>query len=319
MGNIIDYARTETRSFEALPFREADALVLAQLSYDEVPECVLRLDDLVAKYGTLQARAKQFDIRRPIASLRMLRKPPFGGVTIARADDELNHDKPVADHDVENVGLVDPQVTHDFYHAVAANPRFSDVEMSAYCEQFDGGAQTQFAAVTFRLPSGTLVVAFRGTDDSLVGWKEDFNMAFQYPVPAQVSAAEYLKKVASLWDGPILLTGHSKGGNLAVYAAMNAEDEIKDRVERIYSLDGPGFPEEVVKSFEYASVSDRIVKIVPDSSVVGMVFETPERCVVVKSDVDASCSISPSRGRCTGVNSPRPKMWPTVRWCSTSR
>ena len=81
----------------------------------------------------------------------MLRKPPFGGVTIARADDELNHDKPVADHDVENVGLVDPQVTHDFYHAVAANPRFSDVEMSAYCEQFDGGAQTQFAAVTFRL------------------------------------------------------------------------------------------------------------------------------------------------------------------------
>ena len=66
--------------------------------------------------------------------------------------------------------------------------------MSAYCEQFDGGAQTQFAAVTFRLPSGTLVVAFRGTDDSLVGWKEDFNMAFQYPVPAQVSAAEYLKK-----------------------------------------------------------------------------------------------------------------------------
>ena len=137
MGNIIDYARTETRSFEALPFREADALVLAQLSYDEVPECVLLLDDLVAKYGTLQARAKQFDIRRPIASLRMLRKPPFGGVTIARADDELNHDKPVADHDVENVGLVDPQVTHDFYHAVAANPRFSDVEMSAYCEQFD--------------------------------------------------------------------------------------------------------------------------------------------------------------------------------------
>ena len=229
MGNIIDYARTETRSFEALPFREADALVLAQLSYDEVPECVLRLDDLVAKYGTLQARAKQFDIRRPIASLRM------------------RHLR--IDHDVENVGLVDPQVTHDFYHAVAANPRFSDVEMSAYCEQFDGGAQTQFAAVTFRLPSGTLVVAFRGTDDSLVGWKEDFNMAFQYPVPAQVSAAEYLKKVASLWDGPILLTGHSKGGNLAVYAAMNAEDEIKDRVERIYSLDGPGFPEEVVKSF----------------------------------------------------------------------
>ena len=81
---------------------------------------------------------------------------------------------------------------------------------------------------------------------------------------------------------------------------MNAEDEIKDRVERIYSLDGPGFPEEVVKSFEYASVSDRIVKIVPDSSVVGMVFETPERCVVVNPTWTASCSISPSRADARG-------------------
>ena len=85
---------------------------------------------------------------------------------------------------------------------------------------------------------------------------------------------------------------------------MNAEDEIKDRVERIYSLDGPGFPEEVVKSFEYASVSDRIVKIVPDSSVVGMVFETPERCVVVKSDVDGIMQHFAFSCRCTGVNSP---------------
>ena len=83
-----------------------------------------------------------------------------------------------------------------------------------------------------------------------------------------------------------MLTGHSKGGNLAVYAAMNAEDGVKDRIERIYSVDGPGFPEAVVNSFEYASVSDRIVKIVPDSSVVGMVLETPERCIVVKSDVE---------------------------------
>ena len=211
----------------------------------------------------------------------MLRQPPFDGISIARADDELHHDRAVPDHDVENVGLVDPQVTHDFYHAIAANPRFSDIEMGAFLEQFDDGEQTQFAAVTYRLPSGTLVVAFRGTDDSLVGWKEDFNMAFQYPVPAQVTAADYLARVAALWQNvPIVLTGHSKGGNLAVYAAMNAEDDV------IYSLDGPGFPEAVVNSFEYASVSDRIVKIVPDSSVVGMVLETPERCIVVKSDVE---------------------------------
>ena len=109
MGSIIDYARTETRGFSIHPFREADALVLAQLSYDDVPECVPRLDDVESKYGTLRDRVKQFDVRRPIRSLHMLRKLPFNGVTIARADDELNHDQAVPDHDVENVGLVDPQ------------------------------------------------------------------------------------------------------------------------------------------------------------------------------------------------------------------
>ena len=284
MGNIIDYARTETRSFEALPFREADALVLAQLSYDEVPECVLRLDDLVAKYGTLQARAKQFDIRRPIASLRMLRKPPFGGVTIARADDELNHDKPVADHDVENVGLVDPQVTHDFYHAVAANPRFSDVEMSAYCEQFDGGAQTQFAAVTFRLPSGTLVVAFRGTDDSLVGWKEDFNMAFTPEIPAQRYAADYLQQAAAaLAFRPLLVGGHSKGGNLAVYAAVFCGEAIQKQIRAVYNNDGPGFYASLLELPEHRRIAGKITTLLPESSVVGMLLEHEEAYQVVRS------------------------------------
>ena len=108
MGNIIDYARTETRDFGELPFREADALVLAQLSYDDVPECVPRLDDIESRYGTLHDRVKQFDPRHPIRSVRMLRKPPFDGVTIARADDELHHGSAVPDHNVENVGLVDP-------------------------------------------------------------------------------------------------------------------------------------------------------------------------------------------------------------------
>ena len=111
----------------------------------------------------------------------MLRKPPFDGVTIARADDELHHGSAVPDHNVENVGLVDPQVTHDFYHAIAANPRFSGIEMGAFLEQFDGDEQTQFAAATYRLPSGMLVVAFRGTDDSLVGWKEDFEHGLPIP------------------------------------------------------------------------------------------------------------------------------------------
>ena len=148
MGNIIDYARTETRSFETLPFRAADALVLAQLSYDDVPECMPTLDELYARYSTFARRVQSFSFRRPIASLRTLRFAPFHGVTIAHADDELHHDRAVPDHDVESVGLINPQITHDFYRAVAAKPRFADVEMSAFCEKFDGDEQTQFAAVT---------------------------------------------------------------------------------------------------------------------------------------------------------------------------
>ena len=132
MGSIIDYARTETRGFSIHPFREADALVLAQLSYDDVPDCMPRLEGVESQYGTLRNRVKHFDFRHPFRSIRMLRQPPFDGISIARADDELHHDRAVPDHDVENVGLVDPQVTHDFYHAIAANPRFSDIEMGAF-------------------------------------------------------------------------------------------------------------------------------------------------------------------------------------------
>ena len=285
MGNIIDYARTETRDFGELPFREADALVLAQLSYDDVPECVPRLDDVESKYGTLRDRVKQFDVRRPIRSLHMLRKLPFNGVTIARADDELNHDQAVPDHDVENVGLVDPQVTHDFYHAVASNPRFSDIEMGAFLEQFDGEEQTQFAAVTYLLPSGALVVAYRGTDDSLVGWKEDFNMAFQYPVPAQATAADYLARVAALWkDVPIVLTGHSKGGNLAVYSGMKCAPFVQKRIQKIYSLDGPGFRPEVLKECHYNAIEGKVVKLLPHSSMIGMIFERDIHYRVVESN-----------------------------------
>ena len=131
-----------------------------------------------------------------------------------------------------------------------------------------------------------MVLSFRGTDDSLIGWKEDFNMAFQYPVPAQRAASAYLDTVARLWDGPIVLVGHSKGGNLAIYAAMNADAKVQNRIRHIYSLDGPGFPSEIVTSPAYRRIQPKVTKIVPSSSIVGMIFETPEPCRVVSSDSD---------------------------------
>ena len=256
MGNITDDIRQHFDTFAELPFTEADSLALSQLAYARMPDNVPRYHENAETADGMIATVPIHDLLRAECYDDM-----FGKVW-------------------------SPSMNVDLLRAMSESPRWRNLRVGAYVDEFDAETTKQFSACVFELGNGTLYVAFRGTDSSIVGWKEDFMMAFRRPVASQEAAARYLTELAGHWAGPIMVVGHSKGGNLAVYAAMNAEDEIKDRVERIYSLDGPGFPEEVVKSFEYASVSDRIVKIVPDSSVVGMVLETPERCIVVKSDVE---------------------------------
>lgn len=201
-----------------------------------------------------------------------------------------------ADHEAQIVSIIDTNPIHSIFGKTAFSQRFGGMRIGAVAEHNSSDEQTQFAAATFRLPNGphakdptrggTLVISFRGTDDSLVGWKEDFNMAFQYPVPAQRAASAYLDAVAKRWHGPIILTGHSKGGNLAIYAAMNADSKTQQRIEHIYSLDGPGFPAHVVKSPAYLNVQPKVTKVVPSSSMVGMILETPEECMVVTSDAN---------------------------------
>ena len=306
MGNIVDYVRYETRAFADEPFNAVDALVLAQLSYESVPDIVPRLDDEARRYGTFVRRLRRFSWESPLQSLAALARTPFSTVTLEQTDAALHGSNGDSDddhggnhgignstsngndhtHPVHLVGFPGTNRLHGLMRAAAKNPRFADIRVGAFTKQFDHDEQTQFAAIAFLLPDGTLVLSFRGTDDSLVGWKEDFNMAFQYPVPAQQSASDYLTAVAGLWRGPIVLTGHSKGGNVAVYAAMNAPAKVQRRITAVYSLDGPGFPQDVVKGDAYAAIMPKIHKIVPDSSIIGMVLETPEPCTVVKSDVE---------------------------------
>lgn len=289
MGNIIDYAREEQRSFEELPFNEVDALILAQLAYEDIPRLVPALDDERNMYGTFRGRMHHFPMDRHNLrqSAKALLRAPFSAITLKQMDEVLHGGADSAcQHQVHAVNFTDPAIMHSFVRTVAANPRFSGLRVGAFAERFDTDEQTQTAALTFLLPDGTLVLSFRGTDDSLVGWKEDFNMAFQYPVPAQRMAADYICAVAKLWPGDMILTGHSKGGNSAVYAAMNAPAEIRKRIAAVYSLDGPGFPEHVVTSEPYLSTVSKVHKIVPDSSIIGMVLETPEPCVVVKADCE---------------------------------
>ncbi len=180
-------------------------------------------------------------------------------------------------------GLWDPEGLSRLLALVAASPRFRDVCVSDYVDDFDEAAEKQFSACVLRLPGGGAYVSFRGTDNTLVGWKEDFNMAFETGVPSQYAAIDYLERVAPTIEGPIYLGGHSKGGNLAVCALARCSAGVAARVERAFSHDGPGFTEEALADELWRERSSLVSKTVPRSSVIGMLFERQEDYSVVDS------------------------------------
>lgn len=178
----------------------------------------------------------------------------------------------------------DPGSTRRLLTALAASPRFRDARVCGFTEQLDAEQGKQFAAVSLQLSPGLAYVSFRGTDSTLVGWKEDFNLAFKTPVPSQEEAARYLAEAASRLTGRILCGGHSKGGNLAVYAAsMCGDASARARIERAYSHDGPGFLASVLARPEFREMAPRVEKTVPQSSVVGMLLESQEDYSIVRS------------------------------------
>ncbi|MGI6028978.1 MAG: Mbeg1-like protein [Candidatus Heteroscillospira sp.] len=171
-----------------------------------------------------------------------------------------------------------------FCAALAECPRFAALPVLGYENIVDPVRELQFSAMIFALEPELHFVAFRGTDNTLVGWKEDFNMSFTTPVPAQLEAARYLERAAWGLKGRLICAGHSKGGNLAVYAAAFAAPSVRKRVERIYTNDSPGFERSVLLTDGYLDISERIRSFVPQSSVVGMLLEHEEDYTVVKSN-----------------------------------
>lgn len=169
------------------------------------------------------------------------------------------------------------------FDAMLHSRRFRNLRMNCYINIVEEEWETQFSAITFLLEDGTMYIAYRGTDETIIGWKEDFNMAFQSPVPGQTYAVKYLNMVTGRLQNRFYLGGHSKGGNLAVYAAMNCIETERQRIIKIYSMDGPGFRPEVLEKYKYAEIEERIVKILPHSSLVGMLFETTDHYKVVES------------------------------------
>lgn len=167
--------------------------------------------------------------------------------------------------------------------AMASAPRFRDTRLTFYRSRLIEEEETQFAAMTYLLEDGTAFVCYRGTDESLVGWKEDFNMSFLSSVPAQREALAYLEEFAQSNLYLLRLGGHSKGGNLAIYAGAMCHSKLRLRILTVYNNDGPGFPPEVLEQEGYRQLLPKIHTFIPESSIIGVLLEQQGAYKVIKS------------------------------------
>ena len=169
------------------------------------------------------------------------------------------------------------------FEAMADSVRFADSRIHHYIALTDKEREMQFSVMCVDLPDGTTNVAYRGTDNTIVGWREDFNMAYQTLVPAQEAAVYYLSQAAQLSDRPLRLMGHSKGGNLAVYAAAGATPAVRERIASVWAFDAPGMNVEMSRAEGYLQVKDRIRAYVPQTSIIGLLMEFFRPYTVVRS------------------------------------
>ena len=168
------------------------------------------------------------------------------------------------------------------FETCAGLERYRHWEMCDYVNEIDVGREMQFCACTYRLPGGVSVIAYRGTDLTVVGWKEDLNMSFM-TVPSQREAAEYIRRAAGRTGDALMLCGHSKGGNLSVYAAATTDPSTRERIRRVYTFDGPGVDDGTIFSYGYRLVSSRIESYLPESAVVGMLLSYHPVYTVVRA------------------------------------
>ena len=247
MRNIIDYIKDESRTFDEKPLNQVDSLIFSNFAY-------MNLDDIVP---TMDEPKKEIEIRDT------LKRENFGKMF---------------------KGTTLPLSFESFVYELAASRRFRNVKIKYFVNISDRNIEKQFAAVTFILNKEYSYIAFRGTDDTFNGWKEDFNMAFKCPVPSQEEALDYVNKVYKSLTPKIYLGGHSKGGNLAVYTLVKSNEKLQNKIENVFSHDGPGFREEFIHSEDFKKVKGKIKKTLPQSSIVGMLLQTQENYKIVNSD-----------------------------------
>lgn len=262
MPYLLDYLETKLASFEDEPLNPVDSAALTQL-------CMVRGEDVLPP----------LEERKSFAGLRAILR----NVTSRETRPVPIRDMLLAEHFPGMFTGLDPKNIKLNLFALAASPRFRTMCAHDYLSLFDAEQETQFAAMTFTAKKQFVYVGFRGTDTSLAGWKENFNMAFADAVPAQHQAERYLEAIAAKTIGPLYVGGHSKGGNLAEYAALKASPETQARIERVFIHDGPGFKEGTFSDKDYEPLQGRIHKTIPTESFVGILLESQAPVHVVKS------------------------------------
>ncbi|MBO5510100.1 MAG: DUF2974 domain-containing protein [Clostridia bacterium] len=205
-----------------------------------------------------------------------------GGITVREAAAEYFFTHP--EYASRPLGLIIPADILTLFRRAAHTRRFRDLVLLDYVNEISEERETQFSGITVRLPEEGIFVAFRGTDDTIVGWKEDFKLSILEEVPAQTMAADYLNRLDLTPDTKLYIGGHSKGGNLAVWGAVHAEEQIRERIQTVWSNDGPGFSEGTVTSEAYKSLATRIRILIPEDSLVGLLLEHDENFTVIQSN-----------------------------------
>ena len=245
MSNILDYLDWRGDIlFSERPFNEVDNLILSELAYVNMKGLVPSEDSSSITLSELFKKYRE------------------------------SKDKLV-------IPMNDPE---PLLERAAASDRFRNVRLMLLREKTDIDEQLQFCAVSFIIGDGSCYISFRGTDATIVGWREDCNFSFLSQTPGQLAAADYVNEAASLTDCSLRVGGHSKGGNFAVYGAAFCNEKIRDkRITEIYCNDGPGFNDNVINSEQYKATLPKIRKIIPESSLVGLLLSGAEEKTIIKS------------------------------------
>lgn len=171
----------------------------------------------------------------------------------------------------------------ELFPLMGQSERFGKMKATKYINKINVQQEKQFSAITILMPDDTIFISFRGTDNTIVGWKEDFNMSFKSHIASQKESVKYLEEIANEYSNNIRLGGHSKGGNLAVYSAVYADSKIKDRIINIYNNDGPGFDDEIINANGYKEIIEKVHTYIPQSSIIGRLLNHQEKYTIIES------------------------------------